>query len=82
MFSSDFGTLQSTLFGSSTQFNAKLCEPWQVPFALKEPLERELSQLEDLEILHKVKHSEWMPPVLVVPKGDGCLQNVVTTNRP
>jgi len=33
-----------------------------------------LSHLEQLGILQKVNHSEWIAPVVVVPKGDGCLQ--------
>ena len=45
-----------------------------MPFALKEPLERELSCLEGLGILQKVKHSVWAAPVVVVPKGYGCLR--------
>ena len=52
----------------------KFCKPRQVPFALKEPLERELTRLEGLGILQKIKHTEWAAPVVVVPKGDGCLR--------
>ena len=43
-------------------------------FSLKKPLERELSHLEGLGILQKVKHSVWAVPVVVLPKGDGYLR--------
>ena len=45
-----------------------------MPFALKEALEKELSRLEQLGILQKVNHSDWAAPIVVVPKGDGCLR--------
>ena len=45
-----------------------------MPFALREALEKELSCLEQLGILQKVNHSDWAAPIVVVPKGDGCLR--------
>ena len=45
-----------------------------VPFALKEALERELAHLQQLGVLKKVDHSEWAAPIVIVPKGDGCLR--------
>ena len=76
VFNNELGTLRSTQAHLEVQPNSKpkFCKPRQVPFALKEPLERELTRLEGLGILQKVKHSEWAAPVVVVPKGDGCLR--------
>ena len=75
MFSEELGTLKATKAHLELKPNSKpkFCKPRQVPFLLKVPLEKELSQLEHLGILTKVMHSEWAVPV-VVPKGDGCLR--------
>ena len=63
----------------SIQANLKLREditprfhmPRPLSFALKEPVEQELHQLEEAGILTKVSHSEWVAPVVPVPKKDG-----------
>ena len=75
VFSNELGLLKSTQAHLEVQLNSKpkFCKPRQVPFSLKEPLEKELARLERLGILQKVMHSEWAAPVVVVPKGDGCL---------
>ena len=76
VFSDKLGTLKSTQAHLEVQLNSKpkFCKPRQVPFSLKEPLEKELSRLERLGIVQKIMHSEWAAPVVVVPKGDGCLR--------
>ena len=86
VFSDELGTLKSTQAHLEVQPNSKpkFCKPRQVPFSLKEPLEKALSRLEHLGILQKVMHSEWVAPVVVVPRGDGCLRvcaYVVTTRQ-
>ena len=75
VFSNELGMLRSTQAHLEVQPNStpKFCKPHQVPFALIEPLESKLSRLEGIGVLQKVKHSEWAAPVVVVPKGDGCL---------
>jgi len=62
----------------------KFCRPRSVPFALKEPIERELKRLEAMGVLQPVKHSEWATPLVPVPKADGnvrlCGDYKVTVN--
>ncbi len=44
---------------------------YQVPFAVKEAVGRELDRLEEAGVLQKVDHSEWATPIVTVPKKDG-----------
>ena len=76
VFNGELGTLKSTKakLQLKPQAMPKFCKPRAVPFALKEALERELARLENLGILRKVDHSDWAAPVVIVPKGDGCLR--------
>ena len=76
VFRDELGTLKSIQAHLEVQPNSKpkFCKPCQVPFSLKEPLQKELSRLERLGILQKVMHSEWAAPVVVVPKVDGCIR--------
>ena len=59
--------------------------PCSVPFALREPVERELDRLEAAGVIKKVNHSDWAAPIVAVPKGDGqiriCGDNKVTVNQ-
>ena len=64
---------KSTLDNST----AKFCKPYPVPFSLKKPLERELSQLECPGILQKVMHNEWAVQLLWFPKEMGAYECVV-----
>ena len=52
----------------------KFYHPHSIPFALKEPTERELKHLESMGALQLVKHSEWATPVVPVPKADGTVR--------
>ena len=46
-------------------------KPRSVPYALKEPISRELDRLESQGVLEKVNYSEWAAPIVPVPKADG-----------
>ena len=76
VFKDELGTLKLMKAQLQVQSQAipKFCKPRPVPFALREALEKELSRLEQLGILQKVNHSDWAAPIVVVPKGDGCLR--------
>ena len=69
--------------GLMTDFKAKLAvkpgakpifmRPRAVPYALQEPIERELDRLELTGVIKKVLHSEWAAPIVAVPKSDGTV---------
>ena len=81
--------------GLMTEYKAKLAvkpgakpifvRPHSVPFALREPVERELERLEAAGVIEKVNHSDWAAPIVAVPKGDGqiriCRDYKVTVNQ-
>ena len=48
--------------------------PRPVPFALREPLEKELDRLEEAGVIEKVAHSDWAAPIVAIPKSDGTLE--------
>ena len=50
--------------GSKPQF----CRPRQVPYALKDAVDRELKHLEDSKVIERIPHSEWGTPLVAVPK--------------
>ena len=53
--------------GASPQFH----RAYQVPFAVKDAVERELDRLEEAGVMEKVDHSDWATPIITVPKKDG-----------
>ena len=63
----------------------KFFRPRPIPFALREPVEQELSRLEQEGVLKKVMHSKWAAPIVPVPKRDGkvriCGDYKVTINQ-
>ena len=56
-----------------------------VPFAIKTAVGHELNRLEEQGIIEKVTHSDWVAPLVVVPKKDSafrlCGDYKVTVNR-
>ena len=76
VFKDELGTLKfmKVQLQVHSQVTPKFCKPRPVSFALKEALERELLHLQQLGILQKVNHSAWAAPVVVVPKGHGCIR--------
>ena len=47
----------------------------RIPFNLREPLERKLQELEELDIIERVNGpSSWVSPVVVIPKDNGDIR--------
>ncbi|GBO42466.1 hypothetical protein AVEN_45729-1 [Araneus ventricosus] len=47
---------------------------WNVPYALKEKVDKELDYLEAAGIISKSITSDWGSPLVVIPKGDGTVR--------
>ena len=56
--------------------------PWAVPFALREPIKRELDFLEEMGMVEKITHSKWVASIVAVPKSDSTVRICRTTRRP
>ena len=54
--------------------NPKFCKPRSVPHALKEGIEKELTRLENLGVLKKVRYSEWAAPIVPVVNPDKSIR--------
>ncbi|XP_077522693.1 uncharacterized protein LOC144133464 [Amblyomma americanum] len=78
---SKFPSVFSSTLGAIRNYEAKLvlqpkctpvfCKPRPVPFALREAVEKELSDLEKKGVIERVTQSEWATPLVVVPKKEG-----------
>ena len=86
LFEEGQGTMKDYKAKLSVKENAKprFCRPRPVPFALKEPIEKELNRLEEAKVIEKVPFSQWAAPIVAVPKADGkvriCGDYKVTVN--
>jgi hypothetical protein len=45
-----------------------------VPFAMRDPVGKELDRLVASDILEPVDHAEWASPIVPVPKKDGSIR--------
>lgn len=52
----------------------KFCKPRNVPYALKEAVERELAKLESEGVISPTNYSEWAAPIVCVPKKDDSVR--------
>ena len=56
-----------------------------MPFVIKDTIGQELNHLEKQDIIEKVSHSNWVVPIIAVPKNDGkfriCGDYKVTVNQ-
>ena len=76
VFAEKLGKMRYHKAALQIQQNARpiFCKPRPVPFALKDAASRELDRLESAGILVRVSHSDWAAPIVLVPKGDGCIR--------
>ncbi len=56
------------------RLSLKLSQARTVSYALKEAVEEDLKRLQRLGVLEKVNHSDWMTPVVPVPKAVGSVK--------
>ena len=56
--------------------------PRQVPYALKDTVDRELKHLENSGVIERIPHSKWATPLVAVPKGDGKCEDYHRTVNP
>ncbi|XP_041435047.1 uncharacterized protein K02A2.6-like [Xenopus laevis] len=87
LFKEDFGSIKGLKATITVNSGAKpiFHKPRPLPYALKEPVEKELERMEHYGIVSRVKHSSWAAPIVVVPKKDKtirlCGDYKVTVNR-
>lgn len=63
----DFKAKLTVKPGTKPQFR----RPRQVPYALRDAVDKQLKRLEDAGVIESVPHSNWATPLVVVPKRDG-----------
>ena len=76
VFKDELGTMQDTTakLYVKPNCNPKFCKPRSVPHALKEGIEQELTRLENLGVLEKVRYSERAAPIVPVVKPDKSIR--------
>ena len=76
LFGPDQGTMKELTASLTVRPDAKprFFRPRPVPYALKEPIERELDRLEEAGVVEKVDYSDWAAPIVPVPKPDGSVR--------
>lgn len=52
----------------------KFCKPRNVPYALREAVERELAKLEAEGVISPTNYSDWAAPIVCVPKKDDSVR--------
>lgn len=76
VFKDELGTMKDTTakLYVKPNCNPKFYKPRSVPHALKGGIEQELTRLENLGVLEKVRYSEWAAPILPVVKPDKSIR--------
>ena len=73
VFRNELDTLKGYKAKLTVKPNTKpqFCRPRQIPYALREAVDRELKQLEDAGVIESIPHSEWATPLVAVSKKNG-----------
>ena len=76
VFQEGFGTMKSfkAYLHLKEGVTPKFCRPRKVPFAIKEPVGKELDHSEEAGIIIKENYSDWATPIVPVPKQDGSIR--------
>ena len=76
VFKKELGTLKGFKAKLTVKLSSKpqFCRPRQVPYALKDAVDRELQHLENTGVIERIPHSKWATPLVAVPKGDGSVR--------
>ena len=76
VFKKELGTLKGFKAKLTLKPDSKpqLCRPRQVPYALKDAVDRELQHLENFRVIERIPHSKWGTSLVAVPKGDDSLR--------
>ena len=76
VFKEELGTLSGFKVKLSLKQGTKpkFCRARQVPYALRDSVEKELQRLESLGVIESVAHSDWATPLVAVPKSDGSVR--------
>ena len=72
LFSKDQGLIHPFTTSLQVQQDAtpRFFKPRLIPFAIKDTISQELNQLEQQGIISPVTHSQWVAPIVPVPKKD------------
>ena len=60
-------------------------KPYRVPYAMQDPVDKELNRLQENGVLTPIAHSQWSTGIVAVPKKDGSVRicgNYKTTVNP
>ena len=69
-----FSRKLSVKFSLKQGTKPKFCRARQVPYALRDSVDKELQRLESLGVIESVAHSDWATPLVAVPKSDGSVR--------
>ena len=76
VFNEELGTLAGFKVKLSLKQSSKpvFCKARQVPYALRDAVNKEIQRLESLGVIESIAHSDWATPLVAVPKSDGSVR--------
>ncbi|XP_054259844.1 uncharacterized protein K02A2.6-like [Macrosteles quadrilineatus] len=76
VFQAGIGTVKDIKVDLTLKENSQpiFCKARNVPFALKEKLDKELDRLVENEVIYPVTKTNWASPIVIVPKSDSTVR--------